>query len=85
MSIVEPDRSLTRKFLTVRCPCGRELRAPVAMGGQAINCWECHQMVPVPVPRSPERAYDLDFFESFAAESGWRLGMPRARQAEPSD
>jgi NAD(P)-dependent dehydrogenase (short-subunit alcohol dehydrogenase family) len=37
------------------------------------------------VRQSPERAYDLDFFESFAAESGWRLGMPRARQAEPSD
>ena len=37
------------------------------------------------VRQSPERAYDLDFFEGFAAESGWRLGMPRARQAEPSD
>jgi hypothetical protein len=37
------------------------------------------------VRQSPERAYDLDFFESFAAESGWRLGMPRLRQAEPSD
>jgi hypothetical protein len=57
MSIVEPDRNLARKFLTVRCPCGRELRAPVAMGGQAISCWECHQMVHVPVPKSPERAY----------------------------
>jgi NAD(P)-dependent dehydrogenase (short-subunit alcohol dehydrogenase family) len=32
------------------------------------------------VRQSPERAYDLDFFESFAAESGWRLGMPRPRQ-----
>ncbi len=37
------------------------------------------------VRQSPERAYDLDFFQSFAAESGWRLGMPRARQAEASD
>jgi NAD(P)-dependent dehydrogenase (short-subunit alcohol dehydrogenase family) len=25
------------------------------------------------VRSSPERAYDLDFFESFAAEAGWRL------------
>jgi hypothetical protein len=57
MSIVEPDRNLSRKFLTVRCPCGRDLRAPVAMAGQEISCWECHKMVPVPVPRSPERAY----------------------------
>jgi hypothetical protein len=31
------------------------------------------------VRQSPERAYDLDFFERFAAESGWRLGMPRPR------
>jgi NAD(P)-dependent dehydrogenase (short-subunit alcohol dehydrogenase family) len=29
------------------------------------------------VRQAPERAYDLDFFESFAAEAGWRLGLPR--------
>jgi len=29
------------------------------------------------VRQSPERAYDLDFFEGFAAETGWRLGLPR--------
>jgi NAD(P)-dependent dehydrogenase (short-subunit alcohol dehydrogenase family) len=32
------------------------------------------------VRQSPEQAYDLDFFERFAAESGWRLGVPRPRQ-----
>ena len=26
------------------------------------------------VRRSPERAYDLDFFEEFAREAGWRVG-----------
>ena len=26
------------------------------------------------VRQSPERAYDLDFFEGLAAEIGWRLG-----------
>jgi NAD(P)-dependent dehydrogenase (short-subunit alcohol dehydrogenase family) len=26
------------------------------------------------VRESPERAYDVDFFENFAAEAGWRLG-----------
>ena len=26
------------------------------------------------VRQSPERAYDLDFFESFANEAGWRIG-----------
>jgi hypothetical protein len=25
------------------------------------------------VRRSPERAYDVDFFEQFAREVGWRL------------
>jgi NAD(P)-dependent dehydrogenase (short-subunit alcohol dehydrogenase family) len=32
------------------------------------------------VRQSPERAYDLDFFQSFAAETGWSLGMPRPHQ-----
>jgi hypothetical protein len=26
------------------------------------------------VRQSPEKAYDLDFYQSFAAEVGWRLG-----------
>lgn len=33
------------------------------------------------VRQSPERAYDLDFFETFAGEVGWRLGQPPAREA----
>ncbi len=32
------------------------------------------------VRQSPEQAYDFDFFQRFAAESGWRLGVPRERQ-----
>ena len=32
------------------------------------------------VRQSPEQAYDLDFFQRFAAASGWRLGIPRPRQ-----
>src|SRR5262249_54564208 len=59
MSIVEPDRSPTKKFLSVVCPCGRGLRASVEMAGQEISCWECHRMVRVPVPRSPEQAFRL--------------------------
>jgi NAD(P)-dependent dehydrogenase (short-subunit alcohol dehydrogenase family) len=31
------------------------------------------------VRESPQRAYDLDFFQKFAAETDWRLGMPRSR------
>jgi hypothetical protein len=26
------------------------------------------------VRQTPERAYDAEFFQSFAAEAGWRLG-----------
>jgi hypothetical protein len=26
------------------------------------------------VRQTPERAYDAEFFQSFAAEVGWRLG-----------
>lgn len=33
------------------------------------------------VRQAPERAYDLDFFESFAAEVGWRLGAPVRKPA----
>src|SRR5690242_13123692 len=59
MSIVEPEKSSTRKFLSATCPCGRALRATVDMAGQEISCWECHRMVRVPVPRSPERAFRI--------------------------
>jgi len=34
------------------------------------------------VRQSPERVYDLDFFETLAAEIGWRLGQPPAREAK---
>jgi NAD(P)-dependent dehydrogenase (short-subunit alcohol dehydrogenase family) len=30
--------------------------------------------------RLPDQLVDLDFFLSFAAETGWSLGMPRQRQ-----
>jgi hypothetical protein len=35
--------------------------------------WDAHQ-IDEEVRRSPDRAYDQDFFESLAAEIGWRLG-----------
>jgi NAD(P)-dependent dehydrogenase (short-subunit alcohol dehydrogenase family) len=31
------------------------------------------------VRESPERAYDVEFYESFVNEVGWRLGAPKAR------
>ncbi len=57
MSIVDPERPITRKFLQVVCPCGRALRAPTELGGEEIDCWECHRKVRVPVPKSSERAF----------------------------
>jgi hypothetical protein len=59
MSIVEPERPSIRKFLTIICPCGRSLRAPIDKAGQEISCWECHRMVRVPVPHSSERAFRI--------------------------
>ena len=32
------------------------------------------------VRQSPEQAYELDFFEAFAGEVGWRLGAPMAQK-----
>jgi hypothetical protein len=59
MSIVDPERS-SRRFLTIVCPCGRNLRAPLEQAGQEISCWECHRSVRVPMPKcSPERAYQI--------------------------
>jgi NAD(P)-dependent dehydrogenase (short-subunit alcohol dehydrogenase family) len=31
------------------------------------------------VRESPERAYDVEFYQSFVEEVGWRLGAPKAR------
>ncbi|HTI79729.1 MAG TPA: SDR family NAD(P)-dependent oxidoreductase [Acetobacteraceae bacterium] len=37
------------------------------------------------VRQSPEQAYELDFFEAFAGEVGWRLGTPTApKPASPA-
>ncbi len=33
------------------------------------------------VRQSPEQAYELDFFDAFAGEVGWRLGAPMGRKS----
>ena len=38
----------------------------------ALKSEDAHQIDEL-VRQSPERAYDLDFFESFAAKAGWRV------------
>ena len=37
------------------------------------------------VRRSPERAYEVEFFENFANEVGWRLGAPMGRKPASPD
>jgi NAD(P)-dependent dehydrogenase (short-subunit alcohol dehydrogenase family) len=53
--------------------------ATIILDGVKADRWrilvgEDAQRIDDRVRRSPEQAYDLDFFESFAREVGWRLG-----------
>jgi NAD(P)-dependent dehydrogenase (short-subunit alcohol dehydrogenase family) len=53
--------------------------ATIILDGVKADRWrilvgeDAHRLDEV-VRQSPERAYDVDFFESFARESGWRVG-----------
>ena len=52
--------------------------ATVILDGVKADRWrilvgEDAQRIDDLVRRSPERAYDVDFFESFATEVGWRI------------
>lgn len=52
MSPVNAGRSYQQLFTIIRCPCGRELRVKRALVGTEVRCWDCHQMVLVPIPRT---------------------------------
>ena len=45
-------------------PAPRRLRILVGEDAKKIDEW---------VRRTPEQAYDVDFFERFAAEAGWKI------------
>ena len=45
------NRDWSPAFVSVTCKCGRALRAKVEQVGTEVRCWDCHQMVPVPIPR----------------------------------
>ena len=54
------------------------LGATIILAGVKADRWrilvgEDAQKIDQRVRASPERAYDLDFFESFAAKAGWRV------------
>lgn len=50
MSSVKPDRSYSRLYTIIKCPCGSDLRVKRALAGTEVRCWACHQMVMVPIP-----------------------------------
>jgi NAD(P)-dependent dehydrogenase (short-subunit alcohol dehydrogenase family) len=76
-----------RRFLE-EAPTTAAQAATIILDGVKADRWRIlvgkdAQRLDELVRQSPEQAYDLDFFDRFAADSGWRLGMPRPRRAEP--
>ncbi len=67
-----------RRFLD-EAPMTAAQAATVILDGVKADRWrilvghDAHR-IDERVRQSPEQAYDVDFFESFAAEVGWRLG-----------
>ncbi|MDX2038508.1 MAG: hypothetical protein SFX72_17815 [Isosphaeraceae bacterium] len=53
MSLVVRQRPLFRSHISVKCTCGRSLRAKLDQAGGEIKCWDCRAVVPVPIPREP--------------------------------
>jgi hypothetical protein len=71
-------RERSRKFLE-EAPTTASQAATIILDGVKADRWrilvgdDAHRIDEL-VRQSPERAYDVDFFEGFAAEVGWRLG-----------
>ena len=67
-----------RRFLE-EAPMTAAAAATIILDGVKADQWrilvgdDAH-IIAERVRQSPEQAYDLDFFESFAAEVGWKLG-----------
>jgi NAD(P)-dependent dehydrogenase (short-subunit alcohol dehydrogenase family) len=67
-----------RSFLE-EAPTSAAAAATIILDGVKADRWrilvgdDAHKLDEL-VRRLPERAYDVDFFEEFAAEVGWRLG-----------
>jgi NAD(P)-dependent dehydrogenase (short-subunit alcohol dehydrogenase family) len=67
-----------RRFLE-EAPTTAAQAATIILDGVKADRWrilvgdDAHKIDEL-VRQSPERAYDIDFFESFADQAGWRLG-----------
>jgi hypothetical protein len=72
--VAERERRLREE-----APTTAAAAATVILDGVKADQWrilvgdDAHRLDDL-VHRSPEQAHDLDFFESFAREVGWRLG-----------
>jgi NAD(P)-dependent dehydrogenase (short-subunit alcohol dehydrogenase family) len=67
-----------RRFLE-EAPTTAAQAATIILDGLKADRWrilvgEDAHKIDTLVRESPERAYDVDFFEGFAAQAGWRLG-----------
>jgi NAD(P)-dependent dehydrogenase (short-subunit alcohol dehydrogenase family) len=67
-----------RRFLE-EAPTTAAQAAAIILDGVKADKWRIlvgadADIIDKHVRQSPERAYDVDFFEAFAAEVGWRLG-----------
>jgi NAD(P)-dependent dehydrogenase (short-subunit alcohol dehydrogenase family) len=74
----------TRQFLE-DAPTTAVAAAKIILDGVKADRWRIlvghdAERIDQLVRQSPERAYEVDFFESFAAEVGWRLGTPTPRK-----
>jgi NAD(P)-dependent dehydrogenase (short-subunit alcohol dehydrogenase family) len=74
----------TRQFLE-DAPTTAVTAAKIILDGVKADRWRIlvghdAERIDQLVRQSPERAYEVDFFESFAAEVGWRLGTPTPRK-----
>ena len=67
-----------RSFLE-EAPTSAADAARIILDGVRTECWrilvgdDAHRL-DARVRETPEQAYDTDFYQSFAAEAGWRLG-----------
>jgi NAD(P)-dependent dehydrogenase (short-subunit alcohol dehydrogenase family) len=66
-----------RRF-TEEAPTSAAEAAKIILDGVKADCWrilvgEDAQEIDRRVRQSPERAYDIDFFEDFARAAGWRI------------
>ena len=42
---------MAERYLHLKCPCGRSLRAGLTKAGSTVRCWDCRGEVSVPLPR----------------------------------